>query len=397
MAAIIATLSAGGAALAPAARDRLLHQLEVDGHRVQRVLDLVRDAGRQAAERRELVRVPERRLHFTQVAEVAAHQHHADDGTRRVAHGVGHDQPGAAPGRARLFPGSRGLVLHLQRPARLSVGAGLLHQHAAGMIGRPQLRERLTARWARQLAQHRGIGEQQLAGGREKRDRVLEAADDRLERRLLARQPRAVRREPVADGVEEPAEFAQFILAREVQFHAELAAPQPRQPAFDEVDRPQERVGEQHGQQAGGHQRGQGGDHRGPQRPVEIGAGEIQIHADANRPEACVAREQRLLDLERPAFVGVDGPQLLPGAGVNQRVEARARGQPRAGEPRVAVRDDHVGGVHDGGVGEVGGIRPGLENRSQAGVRAQGGVRVGARRGHFAGAMVNRVRQEAAP
>ena len=68
-----------GLARAPLVADLVLHELEVDDHRVQRVLDLVGDAGRQAAERRELVRVPERRLHLAQVAEVPAHQHHADD------------------------------------------------------------------------------------------------------------------------------------------------------------------------------------------------------------------------------------------------------------------------------------------------------------------------------
>ena len=39
-----------------AALDLVAQQLEMDGHRVQRILDLVRDAGREAAERRHPLR-----------------------------------------------------------------------------------------------------------------------------------------------------------------------------------------------------------------------------------------------------------------------------------------------------------------------------------------------------
>ena len=53
--------------------DRQLHleQLEVDHRRVERVLDLVRDARREPAERGELARVAERRLDLAQIGEVA--------------------------------------------------------------------------------------------------------------------------------------------------------------------------------------------------------------------------------------------------------------------------------------------------------------------------------------
>ena len=60
-----------------------LQQLEVDHRRVERVLDLVRDAGREPAERGELARVAERRLDLAQVGEVARDEHDADQAVRR--------------------------------------------------------------------------------------------------------------------------------------------------------------------------------------------------------------------------------------------------------------------------------------------------------------------------
>ena len=56
----------------------LLQQLEVDRHRVQRVLHLVRDARRQPPERHQLPRVVEHRLHAAEHLDVARDQHHAD-------------------------------------------------------------------------------------------------------------------------------------------------------------------------------------------------------------------------------------------------------------------------------------------------------------------------------
>ena len=52
-------------------------------HRVQRILHFVRDAGRQTAERRQLARVADRRLHLAEIFEVARDQHDADEVARR--------------------------------------------------------------------------------------------------------------------------------------------------------------------------------------------------------------------------------------------------------------------------------------------------------------------------
>ena len=59
---------------APIARDGELlpQQLEVNHHRVQRILHLVRDAGRQPSERGQLARVANRRLHLAQYSRLRA-------------------------------------------------------------------------------------------------------------------------------------------------------------------------------------------------------------------------------------------------------------------------------------------------------------------------------------
>ena len=118
----------------PAAPDQLLlQQLEVDGHRVQRVLHLVRDARRQPAERDELARVAAQ---------------------RRLAIGA--------------------LGLRRLRAARL------------GPVGR------------------------QLG----------------------------------ADGVEEAPQLAELVLLGQVEPHVELAAAETREPAPDDVNRPQDQLRE---------------------------------------------------------------------------------------------------------------------------------------------------------
>ena len=59
-------------------RHLLPEQLEVNHHRVERILDFVRHAGRETSERDELARVPKRRLHLAQVLEIARDQHDPD-------------------------------------------------------------------------------------------------------------------------------------------------------------------------------------------------------------------------------------------------------------------------------------------------------------------------------
>ena len=74
-------------------RQLALQQLEVNRHRIQRVLHLVGDAGGEPAERRELARVPDRRLHGAERAEVARDDHHAQQPLVAVLDGMRDDQP----------------------------------------------------------------------------------------------------------------------------------------------------------------------------------------------------------------------------------------------------------------------------------------------------------------
>ena len=106
-------------------RELLLQQLEVNRHRVERVLHLVRDAGHQPPERRELARVVQRRVHLAQVAEVARDEHRAEEPAARVLDRVASS---AGARSARVPPiGSRprtGRVGHRDRDGALRFPAG---------------------------------------------------------------------------------------------------------------------------------------------------------------------------------------------------------------------------------------------------------------------------------
>ena len=88
----------------------------------------------------------------------------------------------------------------------------------------------------------RGVGEQQLARRVDDRDGVFEVLDRRLEVGHLAGHLRSIGRQLRAHRVEERAELAELVVLIEVEPHAELAAAEPRQPAADHVDRPQQQL-----------------------------------------------------------------------------------------------------------------------------------------------------------
>ena len=117
-------------------RELLLEQLEVDGHRVERVLDLVRDAGHQPSERGELARVVQRRVHVAEEAEVARDEHHAEKAAARCprSHGTSaaaRPAPArtrrARPAQSTPVPASAG------RPARARRAAAPGCRPAAGV------------------------------------------------------------------------------------------------------------------------------------------------------------------------------------------------------------------------------------------------------------------------
>ena len=119
-----------------AARDRLprqllLQQLEVNRHRVERVLHLVRDARHQPAERGELARVVQRRVHLAQVAEVARDEHRAEEPAAGVLDRVASSSSRSARvgvGIESPAPATRAVQRDRDRAQRLASGERLLDE-----------------------------------------------------------------------------------------------------------------------------------------------------------------------------------------------------------------------------------------------------------------------------
>ena len=74
-------------------RQLAFQQLQMDRHRIEGVLHLVRDARHQAAERRELAGVVERRVHLRHEPEIARDEHGAHELAVAVVDRVRHDHP----------------------------------------------------------------------------------------------------------------------------------------------------------------------------------------------------------------------------------------------------------------------------------------------------------------
>ena len=207
-------------------QELLSQQLEVNHHRVQRVLDLVRDAGRQPSERRELARVPHRRLHLAQVLQVAHDQHDADELALRVVDRVGQDHALALLAAGHREGG--------RRSARATAGwRASAPKDAAAGDRRPRASVRATpAAASGSSGAHRRIRKQQLALRAHNRHGVLEMLDRRLEVRDLVGHLRPVGRDLRAHGVEERAELAELVLLIEIDPRAELALAQAGQAAI---------------------------------------------------------------------------------------------------------------------------------------------------------------------
>ena len=123
-----------GGALAPrtgghgeggAPSELLSQQLEMDGHRVERVLDLMRDAGQQPVERRQLARVTQHRLQLRQRTDVARHQHDPDESYEPHRQS---DAPSTAAGaRLALFAGE--VRMNGPRDARTEMACSTSTRH----------------------------------------------------------------------------------------------------------------------------------------------------------------------------------------------------------------------------------------------------------------------------
>ena len=81
--------------------EQLLEQLEPNHRRMQRVLDLVRQPGRQPAERRHPARIAQRRLDVPQMFEVPGHHHDGELPAANAVDDVGADELLARARRSR--------------------------------------------------------------------------------------------------------------------------------------------------------------------------------------------------------------------------------------------------------------------------------------------------------
>jgi hypothetical protein len=266
-------------------------QLEVNHHRIQRILDFVRDAGREPAKRRQLARVANRGLHLAQVAEVASDEHHGDEVAGRIVNRVRHDQP-LTPFAARVGKGRR------DRAARPAADERLLGQPAKRMVRRHQILERGPGCGLWQQRAHGRIGEQQLAARIDDRHGVLELLDRGLEIGHLAGHLRAISRQLGADRVEERTELPELVVLTQIESNTELAAAEARQPTADDMNGPEQKLREQHRAQDRDGERGTGRDDRRPQRRIEILPDEECRDADPNRSEIGVRQSERLPEFE---------------------------------------------------------------------------------------------------
>ena len=221
-------------------RQLLLQQLEMNGHRVERVLHLVRDAGHQPAERGQLARVVQRRVHLAQVAEVARDEHRAEEtaAARPRSRGVIEQALRRCPSPRRAADSAG----HRHRPLRLAPGqragrSDVLHR-PGGCAGEARLSSAL----------HRRVAEDQLAARREQRHRVLEIVHHRLE--VGGRRPAAAWSRTGADSCALTASNelprSRNSSLRQIERDVELAAAEPGQAALDDVNRPQHPLREQH-------------------------------------------------------------------------------------------------------------------------------------------------------
>ncbi len=387
----------------PAARQRrqlLLQQLEVNRHRVQRVLHLVRHAGREAPQGHQLARVIEHGLDTTHVLQVARHQHHAEQLLIAVPDGVRHHQALLTGSGARLPRDGRACRRlrrdrHRNGPARLSLGQCSLDDVPVWVPLGQDVVDRPPKSVGGQHRAHRGVREEQLARRVQDGNLVLHVLDGRLEVGLLTGQLTPLRGQLGADGVEEAAQLAELVALREVQPEPQLAATEAGEAPADHVDRPQHQASERAGREDGQKQGSERSDERGLQQRPEVAADQERGKAHTNRAEVLAVECQPLADLEGLPFGGVDSEEPRERRQVEHVLHA-ARGRNRKALALGVGADNRLAArVADCGVENCPRFKGrGFENRAQPAVLAQRGVRVGLARHDRLRPVVDRVLQQ---
>ena len=246
----------------------------------------------------------------------------------------------------------------------------------------------------RQQRAHRGVREEQFLARIHDRDGVLQLLDRRFQVGHLSGHLRPIRRQLLADRVEERAELAELVFLIHVQLHAEFAFAQAGQPAANHVNRPQEELREQRRDQDRHSQRPQGRHNRRPQRLIQILPNQQRRHANPRRTNLRVAQEQRSAKLEVLPLARIDREQLRQRRLLQQLPEIADRRKRLHLERFVGVchRDSAV--VHQRCVHHVLGIQARLENRTQSRIRPQCRKRFGAADDHLLRAVIDRVGEQ---
>ena len=289
--------------------------------------------------------------------------------------------------------GSREAYLH--GAARLPRRERFLDDAAVGMIERKEILNRAPDRGG-QRKLHRAIAEEQLSQRIEERHRVLEMFDRRLEARLLTGELRAIGRQLLADRVEERAQFAELVVLRQVELHAELTFAEPCESAAEHVDWPQQQLCEKRRDQDRHAERHGRGDERGSQRGVQLLAHQYGREADSNGAKCLVAEQHRLSHFERLSFFRIDHAQLVERALLEERRKIGTLRLTQALTRGIAARDDHAARVEDDGAGHALAVNARFEDRAEPRVGTQRFVRLGAVGDHFPRAVEDRVRKKLA-
>jgi hypothetical protein len=200
--------------------------------------------------------------------------------------------------------------------------------------------------------------------------------DRRLQVRLLPREQRSVRRELLADGVEKRPEVAELVVLMQVERDAELPFAEPRQPAADHVDGPEEQLREERRDDDRDQERGERDVDGRTERRVELLPHQHRGYADADRSECLVAERHLLPHFERAAVLRIDDAQLVERAGVDKRRHVRARRQRLPFLRWIARRADDPLRVEDRGAGDALAVDARLEDGAQPGIAPQRDVRI---------------------
>ena len=268
------------------------------------------------------------------------------------------------------------MALNLDRTARLARGQRFFDQRAVGMSVRQQPSEDTPDRVSRQRVLHRRIAEQQFARGVEQRNGVFEVLHGRLQVGLLSGQQGPIGRQLLADGVEEITQFSEFVTRRQIERDAELTFPKTRQTAAKDVNRPQEKLGKDSGNENGDRQGRGRRKGRVVQQIAKLPPHQEGGDPDSDRAEVLASPFERLSHLEGLSVSGEDHPQLVERRVLDDRLQIGALGQRPSCHRPVVVHDDGAARIDDRREADVVAVDARLENRVEARILAQRHIRI---------------------